>query len=302
VATKDLTTQSINLKTIDKLDYVEFSGKDFKLIINKNSGNISKLIYHNQDYIIGELKPDFWRAPTDNDYGNDMVKRMGLWKDVYNSSIVKSFDIKTTDQEVMIFVKRLLTDIDAEFNSTYTITGDFKVKVDNHFILAPYIPVPNLPRIGMLTEISEDMNKVEWYGRGPHENYADRKTSARIGTYRSIVEDLYFPYIRPQENGYRTDIRWISFTNENGKGIKIEGLPFICFNASFYGPDQYSHSQQVDYKHTIDMTKEDRIYLNVDHKQMGVGGDNSWGAEVHTEYRVLPHEYQYGFVISKLGN
>jgi len=152
----------------------------------------------------------------------------------------------------------------------------------------------------MQTAISNELSLVEWYGRGSHENYADRKTSARIGIYQSKVEDLYFPYIRPQENGYRTDVRWVAFTNSKGKGFKIQGSSALCINASFYSKEQYSNEEQVDYKHTFDMKKEEIIYLNVDYKQMGVGGDNSWGAKVHEEYQVLPHEYNYSFILSAI--
>jgi len=288
---------TLALFTNETDDIIEVSGEDFVLTISKTTGNISKLNYNDQDCIIDDLKPDFWRVPTDNDYGNDMVKRLGIWKEAHKSDTLTEFDFKTSESEFVVSVKRFNKETGSEFNSTYTITGDYKIKVDNQFILAPNIPVPDLPRLGMQTAISTDLNNVEWYGRGPHENYADRKTSARIGVYQSKVEDLYFPYIRPQENGYRTDVRWAAFTNSEGKGFIIQGSPEICFNASYYSKEQYSNEQQVVYKHTYDMKKEDKIYLNVDYKQMGVGGDNSWGAQVHEEYRILPHEYNYSFIL-----
>jgi len=300
VKDQKITKNILSLNTNETDDLIEIAGEGFVLTINKTTGNISKLDYNDQDCIIDDLKPDFWRVPTDNDYGNDMVKRLRIWKDAHESATLTEFDFKTLDHEVVVSVKRYIKETGSEFNSTYTITGDYKIKVDNQFILAPNIPVPELPRLGMQTAISNELSLVEWYGRGSHENYADRKTSARIGIYQSKVEDLYFPYIRPQENGYRTDVRWVAFTNSKGKGFKIQGSSALCINASFYSKEQYSNEEQVDYKHTFDMKKEEIIYLNVDYKQMGVGGDNSWGAKVHEEYQVLPHEYNYSFILSAI--
>jgi len=150
----------------------------------------------------------------------------------------------------------------------------------------------------MQTAISPDLNQVNWYGRGPHENYSDRKTSARIGLYSYPVQDLHFDYIRPQENGYRTDVRYAAFVNEKGKGFRISGTPSLCIGAQYYSKSQYCSAAWPCYNHPYDLEKENNISLNIDHKQMGVGGDNSWGAEAHKEYRILPHEYYWSFILS----
>jgi beta-galactosidase len=116
------------------------------------------------------------------------------------------------------------------------------------------------------------------------------------------VEDLHYNYIRPQENGYRTDTRWVSFQDLNGEGCIITGISPISFNAQYFGKEQYSNEKKVVYMHPPDLEKEDVIHLNIDHKQMGVGGDNSWGARVHEEYRVMPHEYYFSFIIAPASN
>lgn len=288
------------LTVVETDDQLEISGNAFSVTINKHSGNISNIQYHEKNCIVGEMQPDFWRIPTDNDYGNDMVKRMGIWKDAGTMASLQSFDYQVTQDAIIVSVARNLSSVGGAFNSTYTINTDLRIVLDNQFILSPYLPVPNLPRMGMQTALHAGLNQVKWYGRGPHENYADRKTSARMGIFSADVEALYYPYIRPQENGYRTDTRWVTFTDDEGDGIAIHGMPSICFNASYFSPGQFCSEEEVEYLHTFDLVKEDRISLNIDHRQMGVGGDNSWGATVHTEYSILPHEYDYRFTISPI--
>ncbi len=226
-----------------------------------------------------------------------MAKRLGVWKDAPKSAVVNSFIFKKTKTGLILNASRFIEDVNASFNTSYTINQKGEILVDNAFVLPPYYPVPELPRIGMQTAISTGLHNVDWYGRGPHENYADRKTSARVGIYTSTVDELKYDYIRPQENGYRTDVRSVSFTNKDGIGFEVRSSIPICFNAQYYSKAQYSNEPEVVYSHPTDLKQEDRIYLNIDHKQMGVGGDNSWGAEVHEEYRVMPHEYYYRFVI-----
>ena len=228
-----------------------------------------------------------------------MADRLAIWKDAAKS--IRLADIKYVQKEdrIEVKVRRTIEAIHGEFNSHYTINHQGEVKVVSEFILAPYFPVPELPRIGMQTIISSEIDNVNWYGRGPHENYADRKTSARIGQYESTVSQMGFDYIRPQENGYRTDTRSLSLSNENGMGMQIIGQDVFCFNTQQYNRNQYEKSGNL---HPTDLKEEEHHYLNIDHKQMGVGGDNSWGAEIHEEYKVLPHEYYYSFIVRPLKN
>ncbi len=279
-------------------DGLEVSNGSFNLTFSKLTGNISQLTYGEISCVVGELQPDFWRVPTDNDYGNEMVQRLGIWKEAHQSAHLVSFNVTREANHLVIRAARSIEDVTGEFNTTYRVWGDGSIHVDNSFTLAPYLVYVELPRICMQTKISKGLQHVNWYGRGPHENYSDRRTSARIGVWSLSVDELFFPYIRPQENGYRTDTRWATFTNDSGKGIRIEGDSPLSFGAQYYAKNQYSNGESLELKHTYDMEKEAHIFLNIDHKQMGVGGDNSWGARVHEEYRVHPHEYYYGFTIS----
>jgi len=276
---------------------LEVNGTGFQLVFSKTSGNIRYLEYQGMPCIVDELEPDFWRVPTDNDYGNQMVRRLGVWKDAHKSARLHSFSHSMQNGKLAVRTERFLESANAWFNTNYLVGADGSVRVSNSFGLTPYDEHVELPRLGMQTKVSEALSQVEWYGRGPHENYADRKTSARMGRYTANVARLWFPYIRPQESGYRTDTRWLSLTDASGRGMKISGDSPFCFNAQYYSKEQYSNSPEKKLTHPVDLEKEDRISLNIDHRQMGLGGDNSWGARVHEAYRVLPREYEYSFSI-----
>ena len=148
--------------------------------------------------------------------------------------------------------------------------------------------------------LPKEYDHVKWYGRGPHENYQDRKESAFIGIYEASVSDLYFPYIRPQENGYRTENRWVELTNASGKGLKFTGLPLVSFSAHHNYISDFDPGMRKQQRHTIDIKPRDFISLNIDYKQTGVGGDNSWGAKPHEKYQLKPQNYRYSFWIQPI--
>jgi beta-galactosidase len=152
------------------------------------------------------------------------------------------------------------------------------------------------------------MEQISWYGRGPFESYWDRKTGAKIGIYTSVVGDLYWPYLRPQENGNRTDVRWLAlYSKEKKHGILIKGLPTIDFSAHHNRMEDFESLERTDgrhrdgdivvNRHTTDVVKRDLTSLNIDYRQMGVGGDNAWGARPHKEYRLEDSSYSYSFII-----
>jgi beta-galactosidase len=154
---------------------------------------------------------------------------------------------------------------------------------------------PEMPRFGMKLLLPAAFGDAEWYGRGPQENYWDRKTGAAVGRYRSSVMDLYFPYLRPQENGYRTDVRWLALTLRTGVGLLVSGRRLFCFNAGRFDIDDFENEPQKRQRHAVDMQPRDRVSLNIDFKQMGVGGDTSWGARTHEEYTLPYRRYSYSF-------
>ena len=167
--------------------------------------------------------------------------------------------------------------------------------------------LPEIVRMGMNLQMPKTFDQLTWFGRGPHESYWDRKTSAMVGKYSGDVQDQFRAYLRPQENGNKTDVRWMTITNESGNGLLFIGEPLINVTASHIimedleSPDRTDGRHQKGVKpvnrHTTDVIFRDLTSINIDYKQMGVGGDDSWGATTHPEYRLTENAYSYSFII-----
>jgi beta-galactosidase len=287
---------------------LEVSGIDLKIVFDLGKGNLESFNYKGKELIKKGTEPDFWRPPTDNDYGYNMDKLLGVWKKAGERTFVTKANISHPEQDkVVISFNYDIPDTAGKkiggYVTIFTIYGSADVIVKNMFSKISD-KIPEIPRMGMQMQLPEEFTNMKWLGRGPHENYTDRKTSANVGLYESTVSDQYTPYIRPQENGYKTDTRWLTLTDDNETGIMISGDPLFCFSAlnnihdDFESPgrlSQYRKDAKTANTHTIDVKPRDLINLNVDLGQMGVGGDNSWGALIHPEYRLLNKKYEYSF-------
>jgi beta-galactosidase len=255
--------------------------------------------------------PNFWRAPIDNDFGNNMHKRCAEWRFVSKHRKLKSIRAEAKDGLVEILVAYALEnekqELIADFDITYTFNGEGQILVESTFNRLKK-DLSETPRMGLNIELTKDMEQISWYGRGPFESYWDRKTGAKIGIYTSVVGDLYWPYLRPQENGNRTDVRWLAlYSKEKKHGILIKGLPTIDFSAHHNRMEDFESLERTDgrhrdgdivvNRHTTDVVKRDLTSLNIDYRQMGVGGDNAWGARTHKEYRLEDSSYSYSFLI-----
>ena len=157
-----------------------------------------------------------------------------------------------------------------------------------------------MPRFGTILTLPGDLGQVEWYGRGPHENYWDRRTGAAIGRYTAPVSELAHPYVRPQETGTRTDTRWVAVTDGSGTGLLVTGLPTVSFSALPYTLDDLDAGEQKAQRHWADLVPRDAVTLSVDYRQQGVGGDDSWGAVPHHEYTLWPREMGFRFLLRPL--
>jgi len=158
-----------------------------------------------------------------------------------------------------------------------------------------------MPRIGMKMQMPKDFSNVEWFGRGPQENYIDRFTAAFVERYKSTVEEMFTNYVSPQENGTRTDIRWIAVSNQNGIGMMAIGEPLLSVSALYYTDESLTQKSRGT-MHPTDLVSNNFVNVNIDYKQMGVGGDNSWGAYPHDQYRIFTKEYSYKFVLRPFDN
>ena len=272
------------------------SGVDFIVMFDTLTGTMTSLEFNRKQFLTRGPEPNFWRAPIDNDFGNRMQKRCAVWKEASILRVVKSFKVaKPAKGEVHITADFLLGNARIPYRATYVIygTGDIIISAE---IDPGAAELPELPRFGMNFRIPAEFSQVKWYGRGPFENYWDRHTAAFVGVYESKVADLGFPYLRPQENGTRTDIRWMSLTNEDGIGLMIAGLPLISASALPFTTSQLDYTDN-GFRHTADLVPNDFIDLNIDYRQTGVGGNDSWGARPLPVYTLFAGKYKYSFRI-----
>jgi len=276
-------------------DIINVGHKSFIVGISKKDGLISSITSNENKVILDPVRPYFWRVPTDNDEGGDSESYAYKWKSAnLNKYIIQpvSFEcINISKNEVLVriqnYIKFSTTTI--KQYSEYIISANNQIKVNTNFYTDTNIPP--LARVGFITSLPLEFDKIEWYGRGPFESYEDRKESAFVGQYASSVADQHFPYIMPQENGNRTDTRWLKVFSEKDE-ISILGSPLFNFTIHDYSP-----TELFDSKNTTILKKGNKTWLNIDLKQMGLGGDDSWTPRVHNEYLLKEKSYQFSFVI-----
>lgn len=243
-------------------------------------------------------EPYFWRAPTDNDFGNSMPARLGIWRAAHQARTVKSVTAgEQTSEGIAVKVTYDLTSIAVPYTIEYFIQNDGSIRITAAMDMTGR-ELPELPRFGMRVRLDGRLDSLQYYGRGPWENYSDRKESAFMGVYTDNVRNQYYKgYIRPQESGYKTDVRWLALTNAQGKGLYIDGLQPICFSAIQYSAEDLDPGLTKKQQHPTNLPPSRSVYLNIDLNQRGVGGDDSWGALPHQQYRLLDKKYSYSYVV-----
>ena len=286
-------------------------GENYEYDFNLDNGFLSSIKMEGQELLVAGITPNFWRAPTDNDFGNRMPKRLKMWKTASSDQILMSLSIqdKRKDftsidkkykpqklKEVKLRASYSLPAVQGNIEMIYSIDANGTMLVET-VLKEVADSLPEIPRFGNYLKIEKKFNKVNWYGRGPQENYWDRNTAAFVGNYSANVGELYEPYIRPQENGHRTDVRWLSFTNSEGKGILIEAQSLIGFNAHHQDIAAFDPGENKQQRHTYDIKEEDFVAINIDYMQMGVGGDDSWGARTHKKYTLPSGVYKFAYYI-----
>ncbi len=267
------------------------SGEGFTVTVGDNTGAIESWVFKGTELIRSPLIPNFWRAPIDNDDGNGMVKRLGAWRKAGAERTVLSGETKqVTPQLVRITtVATLPVGPNTKYRTTYDIYGSGDIAVEA--ALEPGTGnIPELPRFGMQMAIPGRYSTVAYLGRGPYENYWDRHTGSAVGLYSSSVEELIHVYTRPQENGNRTDIRWLALTDSDGVGLLAVGMPLLSVSAWPFSMEDLEKAMHIN-----ELPRRDFITLNLDYRQMGVGGDDSWGARPHPEYTLPAKPYTYRF-------
>jgi beta-galactosidase len=284
--------------TNNALSYV-VEGQHFRAVFSKMSMNISSYEYKGNQLINTGANPEFWRAPTDNDFGNGMQNRCAVWRTAANTKSNRKAELEVINEnQLKITFQYDLTSVSSTYTTIYNIYGNGEITIDNSMQYNG-TNLPELPRFGMRFELPQAFEQVEYLGRGPFENYWDRKTAAMIDRYKSTVTDMYFPYPSPQENGNRTDTRWLSLTNAEGIGLLVSGMDVFDFSALHYAISDLT-LEGAGRKHVHELQARPAIYLNIDYRQTGVGGINSWGARPLSKYTLWAGNYTYSFKISPL--
>ncbi len=280
---------------------ISIVGADFSIAISKTDGLISDYTIHGKPLIRKGPKPDFWRAPLDNDMGNLMPLRLACWKEASAVQELQDIQIKTSSpQQMDIEIQLKLTAVKSQYHINYRIHSNGEVKIKATFIPGD-MDLPELPRFGMQMELLPEYDQLKWFGRGPHENYIDRKSAAFLGVYQSNVASQYHPYIRPQETGNKTDLRWLSLCNDSGNGLLIKATSLLSCNAQNYTTEDFDIGPFTKpFKHTYELSPRPWITLNVDDQQMGLGGDDSWGAHPHDGYKIFPKKMTYSFILAPI--
>ena len=282
------------------------TGEGFSVTIDPATGLLTSFALDGRELLNSGLEPDFWRAPTDNDYGYRMPRMQGVWKDAGRIRTLERLETRRVGPgEVRIDVELGLPAVNARHYLSYQVYGTGDVVVTSRFVPASVVMgdsrLPDLPRFGMRFTLSPELDDVSWYGRGPHENYRDRHTGSPVGLYEASVDALYFPYVRPQENGNRTEARWVTFRDSTGVGLAAIGMPTLDWSALRFLQEDLDEGPTKRGRHTYDLRPRDLVAVHLDYRQMGVGGDNSWGAQPHEPYRLPVREYSYSFRLTPVG-
>ena len=277
--------------------YLIVKGEDFDIEFSKQTGYLSHYEVEGINFLKeeAELTPNFWRAPTDNDFGAGLQRRYAVWKNP--AFKLESLTNETADGLVTVRAEYSSKDIPGKFSLTYVINNQGAVKVTQQLEADKSAKVSELFRFGMQLPMPKSFEQIAYYGRGPVENYSDRNHSTFLGVYRQTVSEQYYPYIRPQESGNKTDIRWWTLLNAAGQGLQfVAGDPFSA-SALHYDIATLDDGPEKDQRHSGELTEDDVTNFCIDKVQTGLACENSWGAIPREEYRLPYGDYTFTFIM-----
>ena len=281
--------------------YVKVSAERMSVTIGKKTGMIDYLDVDGEPMLKfrESMTPEFWRAPTDNDYGASLQKKMRVWKNPQMN--LKSFDKSESKDSVVLTANFEMPEVKAELMLRYRINAAGEVAVTEKMTTDKEAKVVDLFRYGMQLQMPASFSKLEYYGRGPEENYIDRHSSSFIGKYEANVKDEYYPYVRPQESGNHTDIRYFSIFNPTtGKGITFEGYAPMECSAIPYLVEDLDAGVEKEHawgQHSGDLVEKGLVQLHIQQRQFGLGCIDSWGSSPMEKYRMHYQDRCFSFVI-----
>ena len=275
------TTGAVHdVNAIKSGDYILVSSPDFALRFNHTNGVLESWSINGKELLSDRFMPYFWKPANDSQRNNGYEQRLGKWKTAHDSMTVSDYEYAVTDKGAIVKFDMKLPDINARYNLEYTVGRNGVIDVD-----AEYLPecdtIPLLPKFGFRCMLPREMEIIEWYGRGPFENYPDRKEATFIGKYRSTINKFVTDYVSPQDNANRCDVRWLTLSDENGAGITISSTAKFNFRAW-----NYTETELETKAHAYEMNDCGMITLNIDKEIHGVGGNDAWGARTLDRYTI----------------
>ena len=265
---------------------------DHGAVTINSSGALASWMVDGEEMLTSPLEPYFWKPENDNQHAAQFVQRLGVWRETIAKRTYQSFRTEASDDGLKIISETTLP-VGAELTITYTIIQDGRIKVDMDY-RPTATDIPLLPKFGMRMRLPADYQAIEYYGRGPWENYPDRKRSAFIGRYKMSLSEFETEYVHPQDNGCRTDVRWLDISNEE-KTLHIVGLQPLCIRAWDYGEEDLDAAP----RHPQDIQRDRFVNLNIDLSVHGVGGVDTWGQRTLPQYTIDGNQpYHYAFILS----
>lgn len=270
--------------------YWQVADEKINIKIDSKTGLLISILSDEKELLLESVIPNFWRPPNDNDFGWEMQKKCAFWKNAAESLILISIEgsLNTITAKMTSLTK------DFEIQFTYRLVGEGKLMVSAEMKILNVLPL--LPRFGLYLNIQDSFSNLQWYGRGPFENYPDRKYAAHINQYSSKVSEQYVPYISNQENGAKQDCTFLSLQEENGQALKISSEVKFAFSALDYGPKQLDRVERDQGRSHL-ITKDKGVHLCIDHKQMGIGGIDSWLTGPLEKYLLKDKSYSFAIFI-----
>ena len=292
-----------NVSLTEGKDSFIAKGDGFEVGFDKKSGELSSIQYNGEEMVLEGLRPNFWRPLTDNDVANYTDVTCRPWKFAHKTMTVESVE-EVEAKEGMVAVKTVydLKEQEAKVAVTYTVNAVGAVNV-NYELDIHNLNLPQIPRVGMRVILKGQYENMTWFGRGPHENYADRKLSADVDLYSATVWEQFYAYVRPQETANKCDVRWASLQDKEGNGLMVSGAKPLSVSALNVTDEDLSYViSTVKRKHGGSIQKRDLVWFNIDYKQQGVGGDNTWGAPVHQPFLIPAKDINYNFTIMPISS
>lgn len=282
----------------DDYNYLIVTGNTYRLEFNKHDGFLSKYEVNGQDILNEDaaLKPNFWRAPTDNDFGASLQRKYVVWKNPKMK--LTAFNHRVENNQVTVEVAYEIPSVSAKLDLTYLINNKGAIKITQKMVACKDAKVSNMFRFGMQMSMPKSFDTIEYYGRGPVENYNDRNYSSDLGVYRQSVADQFYSYIRPQENGTKTDIRWWKVLNKAGEGIEVVATAPFSASALHYTIESLDEGWSKQNGHSPEVDEANLTNLCIDKVQTGLGCEDSWGRITRPEYQVPYGDYEFIFIIT----